>query len=131
MLGSEQITDGVSYLGGDLVVAVEEPSYFDDWAAARMTADSPVVAFADHIVLRLDGTSNDDCTHFAFDGFTVFDSEAVVTLQTASTIGRTCRSFGFSHVVFVQIERDALPQAPFEFRLGEGPDSQTALVEDL
>jgi hypothetical protein len=39
--------------------------------------------------------------------------------------------FGFSHVIFVEVERESLPEVPFEFRWGEGAGSKTVLVESL
>ena len=118
------------YVGGDLLVSFDEASYQENWASRHMSSSPPPVNFDTHIVVRSARFSNDDCDDVVFEGF----SEAkygVVSLEFLRPDGSYCRSFGFSHVVFVALEKTSLPAPPLELRLGEGDGALTVPIESL
>lgn len=131
LLGSElSESDPVVYLGGDVLVSFDEDSYREDWASGHMSSPAPEVDFETHIVIRTDMFSNEDCNDVVFDGFSQPD-DATVSLDFHQPEGQYCRSFGFGHVVFVALEKAALPTQPFELRLGEGRLAITVPIETL
>ena len=129
LLGSElSESDPVVYLGGDLLVSFDEASYQENWTSGHMSSPPPPVNFDTHIVVRSDRSSNEECDDVVFEGFSEAE-DGVVSLEFLPPDGRACRSFGFSHVVFVALEKASLPMQPFELRDGEGHGAISVPIE--
>lgn len=119
VLRSEVPEERIPLTGGNLLVALDNAEFKELWSDGHMLGSLPAVDFGSEIVVRADRFSNEDCDRVVFEGIEKLDADSVaLTFEPPS--GDVCRSFGTSHVVFLAIQRKALPKGPFDLLLGEG-----------
>ena len=131
ILKSEVPEDPLPITGGNLLVAMDRQAYEGLWVEGQMVGRLPEVDFSSEIVVRADRFSNDDCDEVIFESLDKVPGENAVELTFKPPSGSACRSFGVSHVVFIAVEKESLPKAPLEFRLGEGHGALAAEVASL
>jgi len=129
--GPQHVMEALPITGGNLLVAMDRQAYEGLWVEGQMVGRLPEVDFSSEIVVRADRFSNDDCDEVIFESLDKVPGENAVELTFKPPSGSACRSFGVSHVVFIAVEKESLPKAPLEFRLGEGHGALAAEVASL